>query len=157
MDQDSPCRRRAGCEQPFPRFQRNPRRAAEERRAFLATIEPWHGDKVVVYTKPDKPGDLWDRHVIATGLQQGHALAVLDVDGSGNDVIVSGYRGGRGGVVLFRASDETATHWDKQVLDDGTITCQGMFVADLMGTGRPGVVGIGGSTHNVKLFRFDGQ
>jgi hypothetical protein len=122
---------------------------------FLATIEPWHGDKVVVYTKSDKPGSTWDRHVIATGLEGGHALAVLDADGDGRDEIVAGYRGKKGGVVLFRALDDTGTRWSKEVLDDGTLACQGMFVADLPGTGRPAFVGIGGSTHNVKLFRFD--
>jgi hypothetical protein len=32
-------------------------------KAFIATIEPWHGNQVVVYTPPEKEG-LWERHVI---------------------------------------------------------------------------------------------
>lgn len=124
---------------------------------YLATIEPWHGDTVVVYTKPEHDGDLWVRHVIATGLEAGHALAVLDVDGDGSEEIVAGYRGNKGGVVLFRAADHSGTRWDRYVIDDGTLACQGFFVADLLGTKRPAVVGIGGATHNVKLFQFDGK
>src|SRR5207244_12143362 len=32
---------------------------------FIATVEPWHGHQVVVYTSPkDKSHTMWDRHVI---------------------------------------------------------------------------------------------
>jgi hypothetical protein len=65
--------------------------------------------------------------------------------------------GKKGGVVLFRASDDTGTRWGTQVLDERTLACQGVYVADVPGTGRPALVGIGGSPHNVKLFRFDGR
>src|SRR5579875_3443321 len=45
---------------------------------FIATIEPWHGDKVVVYTPPGgfippPPGGLWERHVLDDKLKWGHA------------------------------------------------------------------------------------
>ena len=33
-------------------------------RKFIATIEPWHGNQVVVYTESPDGGKLWDRHVI---------------------------------------------------------------------------------------------
>src|SRR4029450_11672854 len=29
-------------------------------RKFIATIEPWHGNQVVVYTEPAEQGKLWD-------------------------------------------------------------------------------------------------
>jgi hypothetical protein len=69
--------------------------------------------------------------------------------------LIAGFRGKKGGVVMFRSSDDTGTRWSKEVLDDGTLACQGVFVADMSGTERPTLIGIGGSTHNVKLFRFD--
>ena len=45
---------------------------------FVATIEPWHGNQVVVYTPL---GKAWKRDVIETGMVNGHALAVGDLDG----------------------------------------------------------------------------
>jgi hypothetical protein len=63
-----------------------------EGRRFLATIEPWHGEHVVVYTQA-KPGDLWSRHPIDDTFSDGHALACADLDGDGNDEIVAGFRG----------------------------------------------------------------
>jgi len=124
---------------------------------FLATIEPWHGNKVVVYTSPEKTGAFWDRHVISEDLDGGHALAAVDVDGDGRTEIVAGYRGKKGGVLLFQALDDSGTRWSRETLDEGTLACQCLFVADVPGTGRPSLVGIGGSTHNVELFRFDGH
>src|SRR5207244_1325440 len=46
---------------------------------FIATIEPWHGDQVVVYTEPAEKGKLWDRHVIDEQLKWGHAVACVDL------------------------------------------------------------------------------
>lgn len=122
---------------------------------FLATIEPWHGNKVAVYTRPNRSGIPWNRHVIATSLEGGHALAALDINEDGYDEIVAGYRGKNGGVLLFKGVDDTGTRWTAEILDQGTLACQGMFVADVAGTGHSALVGIGGSSHNVKLFRFD--
>jgi len=123
-------------------------------RRFIATIEPWHGDQVVVYLEPDRPGGLWQRRSIDSSFDGGHALAVLDVDRDGGDEILAGFRGKKCGVAAYRASDAGGTKWERSVLDDGGIACQGFFVADLRATGRPAAVGIGGATHNVKLYEF---
>src|SRR5262249_35299830 len=61
-------------------------------RKVIATVEPWHGDQVVVYTEPDAPGKLWDRHVIDEKLRWGHAVAFADLDGDGGDELVIGVR-----------------------------------------------------------------
>src|SRR5262249_10495708 len=39
-------------------------RLGKVRRGYLATIEPWHGDEVAVYTPPAEAGGLWRRHVL---------------------------------------------------------------------------------------------
>src|SRR6185503_20167002 len=54
----------------------------------IATIEPWHGDQVVVYTEPAKPGELWDRHVIDEELRWGHAVWFADLDADGSDELI---------------------------------------------------------------------
>src|SRR5207302_694772 len=40
-------------------------------RPFIATIEPWHGNQVVVYTQPDDPTKVWNRHVVDEQLKWG--------------------------------------------------------------------------------------
>src|SRR5207302_381037 len=61
---------------------------------IIATIEPWHGDQVVVYTEPEASakGQLWDRHVIDEQLRWGHAVAFADLDGDGSDELIIGVR-----------------------------------------------------------------
>ena len=59
---------------------------------FIATIEPWHGDQVVVYTPPADTGKLWDRHVIDEQLRWGHAVSFADLDGDGSDELIIGVR-----------------------------------------------------------------
>ena len=57
---------------------------------FLATIEPWHGNKVAVYT--EHRGQ-WQREVIDDSLLDAHTILTADLDGNGRDAIVAGMRG----------------------------------------------------------------
>ena len=59
------------------------------RERFLATIEPWHGNTVVVYRPV---AGAWTRHVIDGSVTDGHTMVVGDVDGDGQDEIVVGER-----------------------------------------------------------------
>jgi len=65
-------------------------------RPFIATIEPWHGNIVAVYTRE---GDSWRRRVLDESLKEGHALLAADLDADGADEIVAGWRGAGGGLV----------------------------------------------------------
>ena len=53
---------------------------------IVASVEPWHGNEVVVYT-PDEGA--WRRRVIFDGVQSGHEIAVLDLNGDGRADIVA--------------------------------------------------------------------
>ncbi len=121
---------------------------------YLATIEPWHGDQVVVYLE-GKPGELWNRHVIDTSFNDGHALACADLDGDGNDEIVAGYRGPGTSLCVYYAADASGMNWERQLLDAemGT-SC--VVIWDLNGDGRKDVVAIGSSTGNVRWYENGG-
>ena len=137
--------------------QSSPRRGASEIGAgtvagkrFLATIEPWHGDQVVVYSEA-QPGELWTRRVIDPSFHEGHALACADLDGDGNDEIVAGFRGPGTSLYVYYAADATGLNWERQLLD-AEMAASGMAIADLNGDGRKDVVAIGSSTGNVKWY-----
>jgi hypothetical protein len=67
---------------------------------FFVTIEPFHGNMVVVYTQ-DGQGQ-YHRNVIDTSLVTGHALTLVDVDGDGIPEIVAGRRREQGQPVLLQ-------------------------------------------------------
>jgi hypothetical protein len=123
-------------------------------RRFIATIEPWHGDQVVVYLQVARSKELWQRLPIDSSFNEGHALEVLDLDGDGNDEIIAGFRGKRHGVAAYHAPHGSGTSWERTIIDEGGIACQGLFRADLHRDGSIGLVAIGGATHNVKYYAF---
>ena len=59
---------------------------------MLASIEPWHGNEVVVYAQ-SKDGQ-WQRKVQFNGLVEGHEICVGDFAGDGRDAIVIADRAG---------------------------------------------------------------
>ena len=135
----------------------SPKRGASEigagkvgRKRFLATIEPWHGDQVVVYTEAN-PGELWSRQVIDPSFHEGHALACADLDGDGNDEIVAGFRGPGTSLCVYYAAGGAGLPWNRQLLD-AEMAASGVAIADINGDGRPDVVAIGASTGNVKWY-----
>jgi hypothetical protein len=128
-------------------------------RHFLATIEPWHGDKVVVYTEPAEAGALWTRHVLDDKLKWGHAVWCADLDGDGGDELIIGVRdilsdksGEKCGVRIFKASDETGTKWRRHLLDEGGVRVEDLAAADLDGDGRIDLVAVGRQSHNARIY-----
>ena len=133
-------------------------------RHFLATIEPWHGDKVVVYTPPTEPSGLWQRHVLDDKLSWGHAVWCADLDGDGGDELIIGVRdvlskksGENCGVRIYKAANEKGTKWERHLLDEGGVRVEDLAAADLDGDGRIDIVAVGRQSHNARIYWNKGR
>ncbi len=119
------------------------------KRRFIAAIEPWHGNQVVVYTED---GPVWKRGVIEDAMINGHALAVGDLNRDGRDEIVAGFRGKGFQLYIFTANDEAGRQWTRHVLDPDGIAAADCKITDFHGDGHPAITCAGASTANVKLY-----
>jgi hypothetical protein len=130
---------------------------------FIATIEPMHGNELVVYRGPAtqySSGTDWtpNRVVLDSTLNQGHALACADLLGTGSDQVVAGWRAGgkpgeKVGIKLFVATDARGETWKQHALiDDNKMACEDLKVADLDGDGRPEIIAAGRATKNVIIY-----
>jgi hypothetical protein len=130
---------------------------------FLATVEPMHGNQLVVYTEPTNhtANQPWARHVIDTTLKEGHALACADILQTGSDQIVIGWRGqdaqGKVGIKLFIPDDADGKQWSQTLLDDNGMACEDLCVADLNGDGKLDIIASGRATKNVKIYFNEGS
>jgi len=131
---------------------------------FIATIEPWHGDQVVVYTQPDDPKELWTRHVLDDKLKWGHAVWCADLDGDGGDELIIGVRdnlsdkpGEKCGVRIYKALDDKGTKWERHLIDEGGVAVEDLAAADLTGDGKIDIVAVGRATHNVRIYWNEGK
>jgi hypothetical protein len=140
---------------------------------YIATVEPWHGYQVVVYT----PGEFhpsgngagggtgsrpWSRQVLAEPMQWGHAVWCADLDGDGDEELIIGQRdpnkpgtaGPRGpGVFVFDPkAGSSPLSFERHTIDDGGMGCEDALGADLDGDGRPEIIAGGRATHNVKIY-----
>ncbi|MEO7650278.1 MAG: VCBS repeat-containing protein [Bryobacteraceae bacterium] len=120
---------------------------------FIASVEPWHGNQVCVYT--EKPG-LWQRQVIDAALVDGHTILTADLNGDGIDEIVAGFRGEGRSVNVYYARDRKGERWTKSVLDQGGIAAAACAAADLNGDGRIDLTCIGSATANLKWYENKG-
>jgi hypothetical protein len=127
---------------------------AQDGRRFFASVEPWHGNEVVVYTGQ---GTKWDRRVIFDKIGSGHEVAVVDLNGDGRDDVIANDNSRPtqtnpdapvGGVHVFYAPDNAATgEWKYQRVEDKLAmnSCVGVDVngdrrADLVCGGAGGAV-----------------
>jgi aldos-2-ulose dehydratase/isomerase family protein/VCBS repeat protein/FG-GAP repeat protein len=127
---------------------------------FIAAIEPWHGNQVVIYTRNDSPDKPWDRDVKDSRLRWGHAIACADLDGDGVDEVIVGVRDDpkvtdsypdRRGIRIYRYVDESR-RWDRQLIEPGSVAVEALAVGDLNGDGRPDIVAVGRQTGNVRIY-----
>jgi hypothetical protein len=123
--------------------------------AFVAAIEPMHGNELVLYSFPPD-GQQPVRRVLSSSLIDGHALACGDLLGLGRDQIVAGWRANanklaRVGVKIW-IPDEKGENWAEHLIDDNEMACEDLVVADLNGDGKPEIVAAGRRTANVKIY-----
>ncbi|MDG1874055.1 MAG: FG-GAP-like repeat-containing protein [Mariniblastus sp.] len=157
------------------RFGRNPKKVANSegnlanQPNFITTIEPFHGTELVVYT-PSHPLThsrlrFANRVVLDKNLNQGHAIAVADLLGSGSQQIVAGWRHpndlGQFGIKLYYQSEPpkqpnpkawSSQPWKSIFIDKNKMACEDLRIGDLNGDGRPDIVASGRSTHNLKIY-----
>jgi len=119
---------------------------------ILASVEPWHGNEVVVYTEDGKGG--WNRRVLFDQLAEGHEVCVGDFNGDGRDEIVAGDRakGKPATSYIFYSTDDSGTQWHREALDPLGMSASGCQVADMNGDGRPDIVMTGGANHSIKWY-----
>ena len=124
---------------------------------FLATIEPWHGDNVAVYTPGTKMNGKWKRRIIDETFNEGHALVCADVDGDGNDEIIAGYRGEGASLYIYRCRDSKGASWMRIPLDEGDMATSGICTGDINGDGLLDIVAVGTATSNIKWYENTGS
>jgi len=126
-------------------------------RRYLATIERKHGTQVVLYPG-DEAGEFGgERRVLDDGLINGHALQCVDLLGLGRDQIVAGWWGTDRatkdyGIRLYVPGTELSDDWVTHDLDEGTMACQSLQIADLDGDGRLDLVAAGWTTGNLVIY-----
>jgi hypothetical protein len=132
---------------------------------YIATIEPWHGNQVVVYTPPavDRPATgewLWTRKVLDEKLKWGHAVWCANLDNDADEELIIGVRDNldaenRCGLRIYDPVDAAKGEWQRQIVDPGSVAIEDAAAGDLDGDGKNDVVAVGRATHNVKIYWND--
>lgn len=128
---------------------------------YIATVEPWHGSRVVAYV-PKGDGLPWERRVIDADVAGAHALWCCDLDGDGADELVVAQRDpnhdlatppdGSRILVYTPEGGGNPPVFRKRVVDDGGIAAEDLVAADLDGDGRIDLIAGGRETHNVRIY-----
>ncbi len=124
---------------------------------MFATVEPWHGNQIVVYEQ--NANKVWTRIVLDDQIKWGHAVSICDLDNDGVDEVVSGVRdnlsdnpGKRCGVRIYRRDKSDLSKWLVFVLEDGGVAVEDMAIADLNGDGLQDIVVSGRASKNARIY-----
>lgn len=122
-------------------------------RRVLATVEPWHGNGVVLYLEPagKSATGVWERKVIEEKLTEGHALGWGDFDGDGDDELAVGWRAKPFGLAIYDIGPDGAVI-AKHMVDAEGMATEDLAVADLNGDKRPEIIASGRATRNVRIY-----
>ena len=123
------------------------------------------GGQIEILRQPEKPGDLWPRHLIATDPVV-HRLRWADPEGSGRPVLVHAPIFGPGStdtrdpkpshLWAFRVPRRPAEEpWEVWKIDESLTVVHGICVADLDGKGRDAI--LTASFEGIHRFDFHGQ
>jgi len=122
---------------------------------IMAGIEPMHGNILSVHTFSDtSPGSV--RYVLASDLNQGHALGVSDFINSGREQVVVGWRNpnqeNKMGIKLFIPQNDAYSSWNDIWIDENGMACEDLQLADLNADGKTDIIAAGRSTRNLKIY-----
>lgn len=127
---------------------------------LIATVEPWHGNQIVVH------GDV--TKIIDKQLRWGHAIQFGELVPDDPQFIIAGVRDNpdpkqgdtfteKRGVRLYRATDAKGEKWERYILEDGGVAVEDLQVADLNGDGKPDIVAVGRATQNCRIYWNQGK
>lgn len=118
----------------------------------ITGIEPMHGNQLTIYTGKEN----LTRTVLTSELNQGHALALADLLGSGSKQIIVGWRepdkDKKTGIKMFIPPTAQTAGWSEAWIDDNGIACEDLQLADLDGDGRMEIIAAGRASHNLKVY-----
>jgi hypothetical protein len=119
---------------------------------FITTIEPMHGDRLMLY----RGEDFGQKTVLFDQMKQGHAIATADVLGMGKDQIIVGWREpnekGKVGIKIFIPMDKQGESWMHYWIDENGMACEDLKVADLDEDGDLDIIAAGRATKNLNIY-----
>ncbi|MBN69478.1 MAG: hypothetical protein CME32_09395 [Gimesia sp.] len=123
---------------------------------FIATIEPLHGDRLVLYQTGAPGKAISNRQILDDNIKAGHAIATADLFGDSRQEIVAGWRtpnkDQKVGVKVYWATDASGKTWESAWIDDNGMACEDLRLGDLNGDGKIDIVAAGRNSHNLKIY-----
>jgi hypothetical protein len=112
-----------------------------------------HGSDLAVYSQ-GRGTSAWNRALLTDQLGGGHALWTANLDGRQGDEVIIGWRNPskdtkRVGLAVY---SESASGWDRALIDDNGMACEDVTAADLDADSKPEIIASGRSTHNLKIY-----